>query len=290
VASLVESVARQITDKYDQKQVNDWLENTARSIIESCSTFSAGDDNAADIDDKHGYFPIATVVANMQGRGYLLASQNISFESALMRVYLAEKALKICLKGINDWDTEVASIMNARCGSWGGDNDANSRLRTFSDRALTAFVKSEVAFHWIDSNKEDLMQDLPLFLAAIHIAGDCALASARIFYRSAGPSSCNDVKTEKFVRYSVEEKDIVYETLSSIQELTDSLRAECGRRSVISFPHLRRAKEHLTRLTKCIEGIKGKSSKDKRQKRRAQGSLDVFFRSSQDEFSPSPLE
>lgn len=287
LASIVDSVTRQITNTFDQKQVNTWIENTSIAIIESCSTFSAGDAGAADSDDEHGYLPLSAVVSSIQARDDALLSQSISYECSLLRVHLAEKALKVCLTEVNDWDSQVDELKKTRCKSWKDNEDTdNVYLDSLADQALNAFLTSEVAFKFIDDNKEELLMNLPLFLAAVHIAGECATASSRIFFRLAEPSNLHDAKTERFIKYTIEQTDIVYDTLSSIQDSADSLRAECGRRSVISYPHLRRAKEHLTRLVKCIEGTKGRSSKEKKQKRRTQGSLDCFFKSSQDEFSP----
>lgn len=290
ISCLVDSVARQIANKFDKEHVDKWLKSASFAIIESCKTFSAGEEDAADSNDKDGHLPLAAVVSNMQCRDDDCTSNLVSYECSLMRVYLAENALKVCLPGIENWDSEINAIITSRCEQWGNSNEngSESNLKSFADRALNAVITSEIAFRWIDDNKEDLLLNLPLLLASVYIAGDCAMAGGRIFFRSSAPSNIHDLKNERFVRYSIVEKDIFYETLSNIQDFSDSLRAECGRRSVISFPHLRRAKEHLTRLTKCIEGIKGKSSKEKRQKRRAQGSLDVFFKSSQDEYSQSP--
>ena len=73
---------------------------------------------------------------------------------------------------------------------------------------------------------------------------------------------------------STQEKDIVFEIASNIEDLCDGLKKEC--RAVIAYPHLRRAKEYLTRLTKKLGVTKGKSSKGKRKKRE-QGSLDSYF-------------
>ena len=291
LSSIVKSTSRQIANKFDQEKVHEWLEHTAISIIESCGAFSAGDEDAADNDDAHGYLPWAAVISNIQCRDDVLRSKEVSYECALLRVHMAEKALAVCLTEIKNLDEQVAALKNSRCDSWGKCNDADeSSLRTFSDHAFTGFLTSEVVFRWIDERKDYLLQDLPRLLAIVYIAGECVMASARIFYRLAAPSNQSDIQIERFVRYSVEEKDGIYDTLTRIQDHSDSLRGECGRRSVISFPHLRRTKEYLTRLTKCIDGFKGRSSKEKRQRRRAQGSLDCFFRSSQDdEFSTSPL-
>lgn len=291
IASIVDSTTRQINNKFDQKQSSRWIENTSISIIESCSCFAAGDEGTADSDDKQGHLPLAAVVSNIQAHDDTLVGQSLSYEASLLRCHLAEKALKVCLTEISDWEFQVDSLKKTRCSAWvDSDGTANAYLNTLADHALTGFLTSEVAFRWIDNNKEDLLQNLPLFLAAIYIAGECISASARIYFRSGDPSNLHEVENERFVRYSTQESDIIYETLSAIQDLSDSLRTECGRRSVISYPHLRRAKEHLTRLTKCIDGIKGRSSKDKKQRRRTQGSLDCFFKSSQDEFHPGPLE
>lgn len=290
ISSLVDSAARQITNKFDKKHVDKWLESTSIAIIKSCNTFSAGEEDAADSNDKDGHLPLAAVVSNMQCRDDGLTSNIVSYECSLIRVYLAENALKVCLAGIEEWDSEMKAIINSRCEQWGDGKENGSHLKSFADRALNAVITSEIAFRWIDDNKEDLLMNLPLLLASVYIAGECAMAGGRIFFRSSAPSNIHDLKTDRFVKYSIEEKDVICETLSNIQDFSDSLRAECGRRSVISFPHLRRAKEHLTRLTKCIEGMKGNSSKEKRQKRRAQGSLDVFLKSSQDEYSQSPYD
>lgn len=290
MSSIVDSTTRQMLNKYNRKHIENWLESTANAIVESCSTFGAGEDDAADNDDKNGHLPLATVVSNVLS--HMNQSETVSYECALLKLHLGEKALKVCLRDIDNWEHERTAIMDARCESWGcDDNTDNINLRQLSDHAFRALLTSEIAFKWIDKEKEILLQDLPFFLAAVHIVGECVMAGAHIFYRTASPHNVEDAKSNSFVRYTIEEKDVVYETLSSIENLCDSVKVECGRRSVISFPHLRRAKEHLTRMSKYIGAIKGKSSRENRQKRRAQGSLDVFLRSSQDqdEFSPSPL-
>lgn len=291
LSSIVISTLRQIEQKSDRERVHEWLEHTAQSVIESVGAFSAGDEDAADNDDMHGYLPLAAIISTMQCRGNVIHSKEVSYECALLRVHLAKKALVVCLTEIKNLDEQVETLKKTRCDSWGNCNDVDkSYLREISDHAFTGFVTSEVVFRFMDENKEDLLQDLPRFLAAVYIAGECGIASAHIFYRSVAPSNQSDIQAERFVHYSTEENDAIYSILSRIQDHSDSLRGECGRRSVISFPHLRRAKEYLTRLTKSIDGFKGRSSKEKRQRRRAQGSLDCFFRSSQDdEFSPSPL-
>jgi hypothetical protein len=285
----VDSASRQLANKFDQKYVDKWLENSAISIIDACFTFSAGDEESADNDDENGHLALATAISNILSRDMFMI-ENFSHECALMKLYLTEKALKVCFRDINYWEDEIKEIMNARCESWGVDDGERNHKSTASDGVLHALFMSEVAFIWIEKEKEYLLQNLPFFLASVHIAGECVLASTRVFCRTASPFNFQNANSGSFERYTIEEKDVVYETLSSIEDLCDSLRAECGRRSVISFPHLRRAKEHLARLSKFLGGVKGKSSKEKRQKRRAQGSLDCFLRSSQDEFSHSPFE
>ncbi|KAL3777053.1 hypothetical protein HJC23_001371 [Cyclotella cryptica] len=285
LSSLVDSAARQIAKKFDQKKVHKWLENSAISIIDSLLTFSAGDGESADSDDEDGHLPLATAISNILSREMFMR-EDFSYHCALMKLYLTEKGLKVFLRDIDYWDDEINSIMHARCESWGVDDGESNFKRPVLDGVFRALCVSEVAFIWIEKEKEYLLQKLPFFLASVHIAGECVLASTRIFCRTANPFNFQNANAGSFERYTAEEKELFYETLSSIEDLCDSLRAECGRRSVISFPHLRRAKEHLARLSKFIGGVKGKSSKEKRQKRRAQGSLDCFFRSNQDEFNP----
>ncbi|KAL7521992.1 hypothetical protein ACHAWX_006688 [Stephanocyclus meneghinianus] len=289
LSSLVDSAARQLANKFDRTHVDKWLENSAVSIIDACFTFAAGDDESADNDDEYGHLALATAISNILSRD-MFKIENFSYECALMKLHLTEKALKVCLRDINYWDDEIKTMMNERCESWGvGDGESN-RKSSASDSVFHALFMSEVAFIWIEKEKEYLLQNLPFFLASVHIAGECVLASIRIFCRTASPFNFQNANSGSFERYTKHEKDVFFETLSSIEDLCDSLKAECGRRSVISFPHLRRAKEHLARLSKFLGGVKGTSSKEKRQKRRAQGSLDCFLRSSQDEFGRSPFE
>ena len=107
------------------------------------------------------------------------------------------------------------------------------------------------------------------------IAGECAMIGASVYWRFQNDSQSED----ELVQQVTKESDTVYEIVSNIEDLCDELKKEC--RAVIAYPHLRRTKEYLTRLAKEFGALKGKSSKDKRTKRRGQGSLDNYFSSQQ---------
>ena len=64
-SSLVKSAVRQIADKFDEKNVEQWMQRTVAQIIEACSNLSAGEEGTADSDDVKGDLPLATVTSTL---------------------------------------------------------------------------------------------------------------------------------------------------------------------------------------------------------------------------------
>jgi len=291
-ASLVHSTTRQLSERSNDGAststhlVERWMTHTANVIVEACSDLSSGDENAADSDDGNGDLALAMAVKRMSPYCELDTNAHSMDNTALMKAKFAQGALCKCLKEIAGWENRVKERMDYLCKDWKNKKDAgnassvvvaannNERLQ----HAMHALVTAEVGFTWIDEESDSFMNNHSRFLAAVLIAGECALVGAGIYFRALNndnsPSE-EDNDTEPVPVYTTEEKDAVYEVISNIEDLTDGLKKEC--RAVIAFPHLRRAKEYLTRLTKELGATKGKSSKDKRKKRREQGSLDSYF-------------
>mmetsp|Transcript_24013 Transcript_24013/g.43048 ORF Transcript_24013/g.43048 Transcript_24013/m.43048 type:complete len:777 (+) Transcript_24013:174-2504(+) len=265
--SLVRSTTSQINKQFDESHVEKWMKQAAGCIVDACSDLSAGDKNAADSDDVNGHLPLAMAVKGMCS---CELNNDFSMEIALMKLNFAEQALHKCLKEITDWEDKVRERTDFLCKDWGKDNASGSPVRERLQHGMHALVTAEVGFLWIEEESESFMDNHPHLLAAVLIAGECALVGACIFWCSYG----NDSQSEEPV-YTTEEKDAVYESMSNIEDLCGGLKKEC--RAVIAYPHLRRTKEYLTRFSKKLGGIKGKSSKDKSKKRREQGSLDSYF-------------
>mmetsp|Transcript_17351 Transcript_17351/g.36176 ORF Transcript_17351/g.36176 Transcript_17351/m.36176 type:complete len:782 (-) Transcript_17351:105-2450(-) len=260
-ASIVKSAARQIA----KECVEEWMTNTAESVVESCCNLAAGDPGSTDADDAHGNLPLATVVTKLLTREVAEFSSDV----ALMKMYLAERALRSCLHDITDWDDKVKELMDSRCRELSNDDSDEIPCTEMFFHATHAVVTAEVGLEWIEKHMELMMQDKSRFLAAVQIAGECALVGVALF-------RCTnlDNETGKF-KYSTEENDAICESLTNLEDLCNGVKMEC--RAVIAYPHLRRVKEYLTRLGKSIGGTRGISSKDQRKRMREQGSLDSWI-------------
>jgi len=266
-SSLVRSTAIQIHKQSDKSHVEQWMNQAAGRVVDACSDLSEGDENAADSDDVNGHLPLAMAVTKM---GTCELDEDFSVEVALMKLNFAEQALHRCLKQIPDWEVKVKERTDFLCKDW--KNDASEiPARALLKHVIHAMVTAEVGFQWIDEELDSFLNlgNHPHFLAASLIAGECALGGSCIFWCTQTGS-----QSEEPV-FGTEEKDSVHECMSNLEDLCDGLKKKC--RAVMAFPHLRRTKEYLTRLSKMLGGTKGKSSKDKRQRRREQGSLDSYF-------------
>jgi hypothetical protein len=252
-ASLIRTATHQISKRFDGRvHLERWMKRTADLMVEACSDLSTGDVDAADRDDARGDLALAMAVKRMCT---FALDTGFSIEIASTKMMFAEKALRECLMEIIDLDDKLKER----------SPPANEHLQ----RAMHALVTAEIGFQWIDEQSESLMRSHPRFLAAVLIAGECAMIGAGVYWRYQNNNQSEDepVKTNK-------ESDAAFEIVSNIEDLCDGLKKEC--RAVIAYPHLRRTKEYLTRLTKEIGALKGKSSNEKGRKRE-QGSLDSFF-------------
>jgi len=267
--ALVRSATSQMNKQFGGSHVEQWLKQAANRVVDACSDLGAGDEDAADSDDADGHLPLAMTVKRMCS---CELNNGFSLEIALMKLNFATQALQKCLEEISDWEGNVRERTNFLCKDWDKDNANGNPAKQALQNAMHALVTAEVGFLWIDEESESFVGNHPHFLAAVSIAGECALVGACIYWCT---QSCNE--TEEPI-YTTEEKDAVHECMSNIEDLCDGIKKEC--RAVIAYPHLRRTKEYLTRLSKSLGGTKGKSSLDKRQKRREQGSLDSYFRPS----------
>ncbi len=230
-----------------------WINRTADLMVNACGDISAGDEDAADSDDARGDIALAMVVKRMCS--YTLDA-GFSIEIASIKMMFAERALHKCLTEIVDWEDKVKERIPS----------ADKGLQY----AMHALETAEFGFQWIDEQSEFLMYSHPRFLAAVLIAGECAAMGAGVCWRTQNNSRSEDGPVN-----TTEESETVYEIVSNIEDLCDGLKKEC--RAVIAYPHLRRAKEYLTRLIKEFGTLEGESSKDKGRKRREQGSLDTYF-------------
>jgi len=269
-ASLVKTTTSQLSQKFDKARVNQWIEQTAIILVEACSDLESGDEDTADCDDEDGDLALAMAVKRM---GWCDFDNSYSPEIAQVKMLFAEKALHKCLPDVTDWETQVKDRTEYYCKDWNKDNtDEFTANRRQLQHVIKALVTPEVGLQWIDDEAENfVMSNQPCFLAAVIIAGECSSVGVSIYWRVQ-----NDFISEEGGDpvFTVQEKDTVFEIASNIEDLCDGLKKEC--RAVIAYPHLRRAKEYLTRLTKKLSVTKGKSSKGKRKKRE-QGSLDSYF-------------
>ena len=265
IISLVRSITSQIRAQCGDSHVEQWVNQATGHIVDACIDLSAGEVDAADSDDVNGDLPLARVVKSICSSSFSEASYfELTDDFTLLKLNLVEQALHTCLKNITDWDVKVKKRTDFH---W-KDVDKDAASGGFST-AMHALVTAEVGFLWIEEELDSIKENQPHFLAAILIAGECVSVGHSLFW-----SAQNAIESKEPV-YTTEEKDAVYESVSNIEDMCYGLKKEC--RAVIAHPHLRRAKEYLTRLAKVLAGTKGKSSKDKRQKRREQGSLDSYF-------------
>ena len=264
-ASIVKSAIRQISQLHGEESVEIWMKKTATCIVDSCSNLSAGGPDTADADDTQGHLPLAIAVTKLITREI----NDFSIDTATMKVMFAERALQTCLSDLADWDDRVKELTDARCRDLTNDSLGGNPSKGFLRHAIHGIVTAEIGMQWIEQQIETFMQDKPRFLASVQIAGESALVGIAIF-------RCTNVadQTGKSL-YTTEENDAICESLSNLEDLCNELKKEC--RAVIAYPHLRRAKEYLTRLGKTIGGTRGRSSKDQRKKMREQGSLDSFI-------------
>ena len=271
-ASVVKSTAYQLSDKLcgDQARVDQWMDHTADVMVKACSDLLAGEEGASDSDDMNGHLVLAMAVKRMS---CCELDDKFSIEMALMKLRFAVKALYKCLKEMSDWEEKVKERSDYLCKNWNKDVASADPANRYLQYAMNALVTSEVGLQWIDEESDSFMasKNHPHFLAAAIITGECASVGTAIYWRAQNDQSLEEEEPV----FTTEEKDAVYEVVSNIEHLCNGLKKEC--RSVIAFPHLRRAKEYLTRFSKSLAQTKGKTSKDKRQRKREQGSLDSYF-------------
>ncbi|KAL3756769.1 hypothetical protein ACHAWU_003519 [Discostella pseudostelligera] len=270
-ASLIKTATHQITisKRTDgEDHVWQWIEYTAGVLVDACSDLLAGEDNAADSDDASGDLALAMAVKRMCSYDI---TAGFTIEIAQMKMMFAQQALHKCLTEINDWEDQVKERTEDLCKDWTIDNASVGS----SKKAIHGLITAEIGFQWMDEESESVMSNRPRVLAAVLIAGECALVGAGLFLRSRNNNEHQSESEEEPPLHHVEEQDAVHEIVSNIEALCDSLRKEC--RAVIAYPHLRRTKEYLLRLSKQLGATKGRSSKDKRKKAREQGSLDSYF-------------
>ena len=273
-ASVVKSTAYQLSDKLcgDQARVDQWMDHTADVMVKACSDLLAGEEGASDSDDMNGHLVLAMAVKRMS---CCELDDKFSIEMALMKLRFAVKALYKCLKEMSDWEEKVKERERSDylCKNWNKDVASADPANRYLQYAMNALVTSEVGLQWIDEESDSFMasKNHPHFLAATIITKKCASVGTAIYWRAQNDQSLEEEEPV----FTTEEKDAVYEVVSNIEHLCNGLKKEC--RSVIAFPHLRRAKEYLTRFSKSLAQTKGKTSKDKRQRKREQGSLDSYF-------------
>jgi hypothetical protein len=273
-ASLIKTATHQIISKRTDGEDHawQWIEYTAGVLVDACSDLLAGEDNAADSDDVSGDLALAMAVKRMCS--YDIAT-GFTIEIAQMKMMVAQQALHKCLTEITDWDDQVKERTEHLCNDWTTDNASVGSTKKCFDLAIHGLITAEIGFQWIEEESESFMLNRPRVLAAVLIAGECALVGASIFWRSRNNDEHQSESEDEPPLHHIEKQDAVHETVSNIEVLCDSLRKEC--RAVIAYPHLRRTKEYLLRLSKQLGATKGRSSKDKRKKAREQGSLDSYF-------------
>lgn len=263
----MKSVARQISDRHDEKQVEEWMKETAEQMVDACSNLSSGEEGTTDSDDIGGHLPLATAVLNM------VSCDPLSIDVSVMKMHFAVRALQSSLSEIIDWDERVKAKIHVYCQE-SNNNNKNEEVISLSKEllqcAIHALVSAEVAMQWMnDEGEEFIMQEKSHFLAAVQICGECTAIGSVLFHH------CYNDETRDSPVYTTEEKDAIFETMANLEDLCHGLKKEC--RGVIAYPHLRRAKEYLTRWGKTLGGTRGHSSKDKRKKMREQGSLDSWI-------------
>ena len=276
-ASVIKTTTHQIimSERNEgEDRVEQWREYTSGVLVDACSDLLAGEESAADSDDTRGDLALAMAVKRM----CLYDSETgFTLEIAQMKMMFAVRALHKCLTEITDWEDRVKERIDYLCKDW--ITDDTSVVRSAKNpflQAMHGLVAAEIGFEWMDEECESFMTYRPRVLAAVLIAGECALVGAGIFWRSRNNNEEEEqTEDETPMAHHVEEQDAVHEVVSNIEDLCDSVRKEC--RAVIAYPHLRRTKEFLTRFSKQLGATKGKSSKDKRKKARGQGSLDTYF-------------
>ena len=270
-ATLVKSATCQVSEKFDddKARVDQWLEYTAAAIVKACTNLFAGDKDAADSDDVNGDLVLAMAVKRMVWCEF---DNDYSIDLARLNLWFSEKALRACLKDdITDWEGKIKERTEYLCKNLNKDDTSKDAASSGQlHYSIHALVTAEVGLQWIDEETETFMSSHPRFLAAAIIAGECASIGISIYWRA-----WNDHTSEEECGpvFTATERDTVYEIVSNIEDLCDGLKKEC--RAVIAYPHLRRAKEYLTRLTKKLQMTKGKPSKIR--KKREQGSLDSYF-------------
>ncbi len=271
-ASVIKTTTRQIISECTDgdSRVEQWREYTSGVMVDACSDLLAGEDSAADSDDIRGDLALAMAVKRMCPYDI---ETGFTIEIAQMKMMFAVLALRKCLMEITVWEDRVKERTDHLCKDW--ITDGVGPAKNIFLQAMHGLVTAEMGFEWMDEESESFMLNRPRVLAAVLIAGECALVGAGMFWRSRNDNEKKSESEEEPPPNVVEEQDAVHEVVSNIEDLCDGLKKEC--RAVIAYPHLRRTKEFLTRLSKQLGATKGKSSKEKRMKVRGQGSLDTYF-------------
>lgn len=264
LSSLIKSTVEQITKLHSKSDAKKWMEYTADRMVEACSNLSAGEEGDADHDDDDGWLPLACAVERIIEFEY--GNEEHSLDVIEVKLNFAVLALNSCLAEDDSSDREnQLKQATTRLKDLDIQDDSNDVTKRMMHIAMQALTHAEISLRYIDKNSDEIMRDHPHLLAAVMLSGECAFVG---------------LHTSKLIEMSnlqleAEKKVALVELMSIIEATCNNIKKKCT--SVIAYPHLRRVKEFLTRLGKTIGGMKGKA--DKRRKRQ-QGSLDSWRRTS----------